>query len=193
MTSVWSCGCRSAEATGQTVPGTFQSAGVMGLLNSRRADWGAPAARPLPTLAGICECFSLTSVFLLSASHPASVPVWEAAHLASQLPGTLCCFPEALWGPLLEPLGASLLHNPRGMHLGCPVFWPTLWGGRWDSSHWVSPAGLSQPHRPVPGPHPCHLLGSQPPAPPPSLSLTNALSTEAPSHPLPSSSRVAKR
>lgn len=96
VTSVWSCGCRSAEATGQTVPGTFQSAGVMGLLNSRRADWGAPATRPLPMLAGICECFSLTSVFPVKCFSPC---------LGSGLGSSTSCL-TAAWDPPLLPRGS---------------------------------------------------------------------------------------
>lgn len=91
----------------------------------QRADWGAPAPAPRPLLMesrGMYGSFSLTSVSpVISASHPSSAPVWEPAHLASQLFGTLTASLRHLWGPLPEPMGASLLHNLRGMLPWCPL------------------------------------------------------------------------
>lgn len=133
---------------------------------------------------GICESFSLTSVFPVKCFSPCSVPVWEAACLASQLFGTLHCFSEALRGPLLALMEASLLQNPHGMLPCCPLRLAHTWVGRWDSSRWVAPAELSLSptpsqtpyHSQSPDPRPCHCRGSQPPAPSSFLSPANALS-----------------
>lgn len=103
-------------------PRTFQSPWVMGT---------AYAALPPPAwFIGIWKLFPQHLSFLLSASHPSSVPVWEAAHLA-QLFGTPHHFPEASLG---TSFGACWEHlcfiaSVECSH-GALSVWPTL---QWDS------------------------------------------------------------